>query len=117
MHELSIAQNILEIVRDALPQGHGNVSSVKVRIGDMAGVVPDSLTFCFSALTAGTPLQGASLDIERVPLKARCRACGGDNVLGEFIFVCPSCGSNELQLLSGRELEVAAIEVEDGACP
>ncbi len=117
MHELSIAENIAEIVREHLPSGNARVTSVRVRIGEMAGVVADSLTFCFGAITAGTPLEGARLEIDRRPLKGRCRACGRESPLELPLFLCPACGSNNLEVVSGRELEVAEIIIDDGKAP
>jgi hydrogenase nickel incorporation protein HypA/HybF len=68
MHELGLAESILDIVRDHVPPGReAAVRRVRVRIGEFAGVLPDSLAFCFGAITAGTPFVDASLEIERVP--------------------------------------------------
>ncbi len=117
MHELSIAENIAEIVREHLPPGPGRVASVRVRIGEMAGVVADSLTFCFGAITAGTSLEGARLEIDRRPLKGKCRACGRESPLELPLFLCPICGSRDIEVISGRELEVAEIIIDDGKNP
>jgi hydrogenase nickel incorporation protein HypA/HybF len=68
MHELSIAQSVLEIVQANLPvEDSQYVKSVKLKVGHLSGVVPDSLDFCFTAITQGTRLQGTVLDIEQVP--------------------------------------------------
>jgi hydrogenase nickel incorporation protein HypA/HybF len=67
MHELGLAESILDLVREHVPPDRAiAVRRVTVRIGDLAGVIPDSLEFCFGAITAGTPYAGASLDIDRV---------------------------------------------------
>jgi hydrogenase nickel incorporation protein HypA/HybF len=68
MHELGLAWNILEIVGQAVPSGRaGDVRDVRVRVGESAGVVADSLAFCFDAIVIGTPWRSARLAIERVP--------------------------------------------------
>jgi hydrogenase nickel incorporation protein HypA/HybF len=114
VHELSLAQNIVEIVQNAArDNGGGRVVAVGLRIGDLSGVVADSLTFCFSAITAGTPLEGASLHIDRVPVQARCRDCTAECSVEDLTFFCPACGSGNLELTSGRELQVSHIEVEE----
>lgn len=77
----------------------------------MAGVVVDSLEFCFSAIIAGTPLEGAMLEIERVPIAAHCKACELRFEVEHFAFSCPSCDSTEIELVSGRELEVVEVEL------
>ncbi len=116
MHELSLAQNIVEIVRQHVPEDNGRtVRSVKLQLGEMAGVIPDSLMFCFEAIISGTSLEGAILDIEQVPLKAECRSCRRRFAVVENVFACPDCGSSDLAILSGRELQVVEIEVSDGS--
>jgi len=67
VHELGLAESILDLVREHVPPGRAAaVRRVKVRVGDLAGVIPESLAFCFGAIVAGTPFPGASLDIEHV---------------------------------------------------
>ena len=93
MHELSIAQGILEIVKNALPAGEAQyVKAVKVKVGRMSGVVSDSLQFCLEAIVNGTPLQRATLQIESIPFILDCKVCN-NRFESEFGFVvCPSCG-------------------------
>jgi hydrogenase nickel incorporation protein HypA/HybF len=115
MHELSVAQSIVDIVLQHLPkEDHVAVKSVGLRLGEMAGIVPDSLEFCFSAITQGTPLEGATLAIEHVPLRAHCNDCGVDGNIEPTLFACPTCGGRSLVILSGREMQVKDIEVEEG---
>ena len=114
MHELSIAQSIVDIVLQHLPKEDGvSVRSVRLTLGAMAGVVPDSLEFCFGAITEGTPLEGALLEIEHVPLRAHCNDCGRDTDIEPTLFVCSACGGTSLTVLSGREMQVRDIEVEE----
>ena len=119
MHELSIAQSILDIVRQNLPKDREvTVRAVRLRIGAMGGVVPDSLEFCFSAMTHGTPLEGVSLEIERVPLVVHCRSCGKDSEIEQTLFACPACDGLDLKVVSGNEMQVSEIEIDDdGALP
>ena len=115
MHELSIAQSIVDIVIEHLPkEEHVSVRSVRLRLGAMAGVVPDSLEFCFGAITEGTPLKGAALIIEHVPLTAHCNSCGTDGEIEPTLFACPACGATSLTILSGREMHVRDIEILEG---
>ena len=114
MHELSVAQSIVDIVLQHLPKEEDvAVKSVGLRLGAMAGIVPDSLEFCFGAITKGTPLEGAALVIEHVPLRAHCNECGADADIEPTLFACPSCGGRSLTILSGREMQVKEIEVEE----
>lgn len=110
-----MAAAVLDIVRQHVPEAQASqVRRVRVRLGELAGVVPEALEFCFSAIVAGTPYQGAVLDLERVPVRGRCKDCGATRVMHEPVFWCPDCQSPRVQLLSGRELNVTEVEVEDG---
>jgi len=114
MHELSIATDIMEIVKENLPaDGGGHVRSVKVRIGELAAVIPDSLEFCFDAITKGTSLEGAKLEIEKINIVAHCEACGTDSEIENLLFKCKECGGSEVKIVSGDELKVIELEVDD----
>jgi len=112
MHELSIAQSITEIVHQYVPDGR-RVQWVKVGVGELSGIVPDSLEFCFSVIVADTPLEGARLIIDQIPIQARCRQCDSDLRIESALFACSACGSADLQMLSGTELKVVEIELNE----
>ncbi len=114
MHELSIAQSIVDIIQQYVPEDQSqDVRLVKVRVGQLAGVVPDSLDFCFGAIVKDTPLGNARLDIEEVPLESQCKVCHGLFAVEGACFVCPYCGSGEIKVISGTELQVVEIEVSE----
>ncbi len=108
MHELAITQSVVDAVTERT--GATPVAAVRLRVGRLAGVVPDAMAFCFELVTAGTPLDGASLEIEQPPGRARCRACGADFELVDLILLCP-CGSADVELTTGGELQVSSVEV------
>lgn len=117
MHELSLVEGILAIVREELAK-HGLRRLIRVRVkhGVLTAVVPEALETAFEALTAGTDLAGAVLETELVPLSVRCRACGQEFApSGEerFLMPCPACGT-ELghTILTGRELFIDHLEAE-----
>jgi hydrogenase nickel incorporation protein HypA/HybF len=112
MHELSIAQSILELVLEHTPPGR-KVQTVRVRIGEISGVVADSLEFCFSAVTQETPLSEARLEIEEFPFIVACSSCGKTSRSEPGIVLCPSCGSSSTTITSGTELSVAEIVLDD----
>ena len=114
MHELGIAQNIFQIVRQSVPADQAaDVRSVRMRVGQLSGVVPDSLSFCFTVIVSDTAMRQASLEIEQVPVVSQCRDCKRHFGMDEWGFSCPSCKSTNLELISGRELEVVEIELAD----
>ncbi len=118
MHELSICYGIMDIARgalDGLPGLRPRVSGVTVRIGRLAAVVPDSLSYYFDLLTPGTDLAGARLVIEEVPVRGRCADCAATFEIATLSFTCPCCGGGLVELLSGRELQVVSVETEEEA--
>lgn len=112
MHELSIAQSVVSTVRAAV--GGRRVIAVTLRIGPLAGVVPDALMFGWDVVTSGTPLEGARLDVERVPVEIMCAGCGttGERTASPP-WRCAACDGVCAPLGDGRTLEVGSVEVED----
>jgi len=118
MHEMSIAESILDIVRQHVPPARvPEVTAVRVRIGSLSGVVAESLAFCFEALVTDTPLGGARLDIERVATTCACGDCGHRFEPEALIFLCPSCGSGRTRLESGADLQVVHVELGTSSTP
>lgn len=112
MHEISIARHVVDhVVRSVDPNELDRVAAVRLRIGDMSGVVADSLEFCFSAIVQGTPLEHARLEIESRPFVIQCRTCGerSTNELG--LAVCERCGSGDTHVDSGMELDIVSLEL------
>jgi hydrogenase nickel incorporation protein HypA/HybF len=112
LHELSICEAIADA---ATRRAQGRpVRRVTVRIGHFCQVVPDSLQFSWELLVAETPLADAALDVEHVPAVAACAACGERTQLELPILVCGACGSTDVELVSGRELLLVALDVAEG---
>lgn len=115
MHELSIAQSLLDIVvQEAERHGVNRVIRVSVRVGAFSAVVPSALTFSFDLIKENTVAAEAELAIEEMPLTGLCQDCG--EVLENMdspIADCPACGSNKIELTQGRELTIAFIETDD----
>jgi len=110
MHELGITQNIVAIVTE---HAKGNkVQKVVLEIGKLSAIMPDAIRFCFDICTQGTVLQGSTLEIIQITGLAKCRQCGMKIVLDKPFGVC-SCGSVQLDLITGEELKIKEIEVEE----
>lgn len=113
MHELGITCSIVEIAeRTAREQGADRVLSVTVAIGDLSGVVPEAVEFCFEVCSKETLLEGAQLIIKRIPGKAECRTCKAEILLDTYTFACPACNSFNLERVQGNELKVIEMEVD-----
>ncbi len=114
MHEMSIAMDILAVVKKEMKEnGVGKLKNLKIRVGEITAVEPESLRFCFEATIEKTPLEGATLHIEEVPLMGRCKNCGEEFRLERYFSTpCPGCGGNASDIVSGRELDIVSMEVE-----
>ena len=114
MHEMSITVNVISIVTDQMKKnGATKLNKLKVKVGRMTAVEPDSLRFCFEVCIKGTPIEGAILDIEEVPIMGRCDTCDSNfRMENYFISTCPDCGGAAADIVSGRELDIVSMEVD-----
>lgn len=115
MHELSIAESIVEIAETTARNANAvRVTAVRLRIGALAGVAPDALRFSYDVVTAGTILEGSTLDIIDVPVTVFCPTCRDEVALdGIQRFECPRCGTPTASIVRGRELEFDSIDIEE----
>jgi hydrogenase nickel incorporation protein HypA/HybF len=113
MHEMGIAQNILDIALDAAnKEGAKKISRIDIIAGELRGLVPMQLTFCFGIVAQNTIASGAYLNIEEVPVTAHCKDCGSDFPVAEYEYLCPKCKSVNVEVTGGAELRVKDIEIE-----
>jgi hydrogenase nickel incorporation protein HypA/HybF len=114
MHELSIAQSIVEAVQVEAAR-HPGSKPVKIglRIGELSAVDPDALQFSIEAITLDTELQGLQVEIQLCPRRHRCLDCGNEFEVKEFDFRCPRCQSMRGECISGDQLETAYLELEE----
>ncbi len=139
MHELSLAQSILDAVLEiAEERGAERVLGVRIRVGEFTMVNPEQLRFCLEALAEGTPAEGAEFEIELERGRLRCRECGeewstdeeealkdardpalhaafGSEELPSLLGLrCPRCGSRSVEIRGGDSCEVRTIRLEFG---
>ena len=113
MHEMALAEGILDIVLSyADKNGAKKVSEISVLVGEMTGVVPESLVFCFTSLSKGTKAENAKLVLKHVPLMGKCLDCGLETKIEHYNFTCPNCASVRMEVISGRELRVESLEAD-----
>jgi hydrogenase nickel incorporation protein HypA/HybF len=113
MHELAITESVVERVLERTTGRQ--VACVHLRVGRLSGVVPDAMLFCFDLATSGTSIEGATLDIVEIPGRAHCRACDAEFELPDLILLCP-CGSADVAVLSGKELEISSVDLVAQPC-
>lgn len=113
MHELSIAISMIDqILEESETRGGLDVEVVHLRLGVFSGVDRHALLFSYDLACEGTPLQGSRIEIETVPLVVHCKVCGKDKIPpSTYQICCPDCFAPSENIVSGRELEVAYLEV------
>lgn len=114
MHELPIAQHILEIVlRHAQMAQATRVTDVYLVIGQLSSYVDESIQFYWDALSRGTQAEGAQLHFEPVKAEVACQACGARLAWSQIAAGCPRCGNLRLKVVAGEEFYVRAIRVQE----
>ncbi len=113
MHEFSIAASIARQVAEVARQHQSKLLSATVAIGPLSMVVPELLSEAWQYTTNRTELAGASLHIEQVPIRARCNQCGAATEGYEPFVKCQECGSMDLAIESGFELQILSAELAD----
>jgi hydrogenase nickel incorporation protein HypA/HybF len=119
MHELSLAHAIAEIavavLREQPQETQLRVGKIRVRIGDLSGVDPEALDFCFEVVRSEwVETAGAELEVQRCPARVRCTDCGGEYEFSAETGGCPECGAEGVEVTGGRELEVFGVELRNG---
>ena len=113
MHELSLCQNILEIVEQQCKTHHiKKVTELWLEIGALSCVEPDALKFCFDISCQGTPAEGCTLHLIEIPALAWCWQCEKQVEIQAHHNICPQCGSPHLKRQNGTELRIKEIAFE-----
>jgi hydrogenase nickel incorporation protein HypA/HybF len=111
MHELSIAQAIVDV---SARNCHGaRVTRVYVQIGHLRQVVPSALAFSFHLCADGTPVEGAQLEVQPIPVAVTCRRCEQRSEPEGFPLACRVCGDLAVTVVRGEELLVESLELEE----
>jgi len=113
MHEMSIVQSLLSIVEEEMSKNNAaTLKAVRVTIGEMSGIVPDALKTCFEILTAKSEMKGAVLKMDITPLIGCCKKCQKEFKVEKYNFLCPECESTDVEIISGREMNIVELEVD-----
>ena len=112
MHELSVALNIIEIVKENVPENNlGDVKKILLDIGEFSGIVVESLQFSFDISKQESPIQNANLKINKIPFKIFCNKCKIETSNAFGICSCEKCGSFDTINISGTEMKITEIEL------
>lgn len=113
MHEMALAEGILQIVEDAVRDREiQRVTEIRLEIGALAGVELESLRFCLDVVLRESLAEGALLDLDLTPGEGWCLACGERVTISELFDACPLCGGYQVQATGGTEMRVKEIRVD-----
>jgi hydrogenase nickel incorporation protein HypA/HybF len=111
MHEMSITMSMIDIVSSEMKKkGVERIRSLNIQVGELAAVEPESLLFCFDVCTKDTPLEGAKLNIEHVPLAGTCMDCNEEFPLDGLLSLCPRCDGGRIEKITGSELDIVSMD-------
>ncbi|MHB0868544.1 MAG: hydrogenase maturation nickel metallochaperone HypA [Chloroflexota bacterium] len=112
MHELSITQSILQIAIDEAQRTEASqIKVIRLKVGALMDIAPESVQFYLDALTPGTVAEGVRLEVIPVPVGATCTQCGHSFLVEDYDLSCSGCGGTG-KITQGRELLVDSLEVE-----
>ncbi len=113
MHEMSLALNIVEIACKTAEKNNANkINSIEIEVGKLAGVLEDSLSFCFQAVRKNTPAENAEMNIISIIGKGHCSECDNTFETESFFTLCPKCGGFAVEIIQGKELKIKSIKVD-----
>jgi len=114
MHELAVTENLLEIaIRHAQAQDARRITDLYLVLGQWSSIVDDSVQFYWDIISDGTIAKGATLHFRRMQVLLACQDCGKEYQPAREEFACPSCAGTHVQLKSGEEFQLEAIDVEE----
>ena len=112
VHEVSLMQDTVIIAtRQAREAGAQRIHRVAMKVGALSGAVPETLEFAFEIVAKGTMAEGATLDIERIPVTCFCPACAQEFTPADLVCECPRCARPSTDIRRGRELQLTSLEV------
>ena len=113
MHELSIAINVIEIAKEYAEKANAKViHEIEIEVGDMSGVVLESLEFALDCSVKNTILENTKRIITKVVGKARCNNCSNEFEINDLYYPCPKCNQFNSEVIQGKELRVKSINID-----
>lgn len=113
MHEVSIMTEAVRMaVESAQAAGARRITALRLRVGRLSGAVPEALTFAWDVVRQNTIAASATLSIDSVQPLSWCHHCRAEFESQDFLCECPRCHNPSGDLRRGRELEIAAVELE-----
>ena len=113
MHELSVTQGIVKIcLEEARKHQLMKVEEIRLKVGELSGIIPDCIQYYFNIISKDTLLKGAVILIDKVAIEIKCNGCNTEFVLDKIDFCCPKCGSFNIKIIKGNEFYIDSIKGE-----
>ncbi len=113
MHELSVTQSIIKICcEEAVKHKASKVKEIRIKVGELSGLIPDCIQYYFDIASKGTEVEGALIKIDKIPITIKCNECNYEGVLKDKNYSCPVCNSYNLKILKGNEFLIDSLEVD-----
>ncbi len=107
MHELTIAQNIIEIAEEHLKKNNATViHEIEIEVGDVSGVVYEALEFALENTVKDTVLEKTKIKLIKIQARAKCNSCSHEFNIDSLVIPCPECGQYNPQIICGKELNI-----------
>lgn len=115
MHELPITQSIVRIsVEEAEKHNAKSVKEIKIKVGELSGLVPECIQYYYDLLSKGTIAEGAVIKMEKVLMNIKCKDCGYTVELKKAEeHKCAACGSSNVKIEGGNEFYIESMEIEN----
>ena len=112
MHELTIAQSIIEIAIEYLDKPDVNqIHEVEIEIGSLSGVVREALEFGLDSLIKGTRLENTKISFCQVTGIATCLSCQKQFETDDLLMICPFCGGLHYKIIDGKQLQIKSMKI------
>lgn len=116
VHEVTLAQELVSMIENvARDHGADTVSAATLELGELSCAQPEALGFAFEIVRRGTIADGCKLVFRRTPLTVRCPSCGYQGPGDSATPGCPGCSAVPVEVVSGRDIRLVSIDVDDAA--
>lgn len=115
MHELPVTESIVRIaVEEAERHKAKKINEIRIKVGELSGLVPECIQYYFDIISSGTITEGAQLKIYKIPITMKCSSCGFVGETKDFTDnKCPGCMSTQMKMVGGNEFYIDSLEVEE----
>ena len=111
MHELGIITNLFDIIEEVATEHKlVKINTVKLKLGKLQQIVPEMLSFAFETVAQGTKADGATLEVDYIPIRMQCNECQQEFIVDDHIYICPECAETSLTMLTGMEIILESVE-------